>query len=60
MTAVGDRPATDAPGRVRRKRRTRRVGYLGVFVILLAVAAFVVAAEALSLVRHARQAQASL
>src|SRR4051812_14091524 len=43
-----------------RRKRRRRLGWLAVLVVLLGAAVFVVAAESVSLVRHAKRAQASL
>ena len=62
MTSVGERPVTESapPPVPRRGRRWRRLGYALVVVIVLGVIGFVVAAETVSLVRHAKRAQASL
>ena len=46
--------------RTGRSKRRRRLGWLALVVLIIGAAAFVVAAESVSLVRHAKRAQASL
>jgi hypothetical protein len=64
MSSVDERstaaPAPpDEPGAPKR-RRWRRLGWVALIIVIIGAAAFVVAAESLSLVRHAKRAQASL
>ena len=46
--------------RTGRKKGRRRLGWLALLIVVIGAAAFVVAAESVSLVRHAKRAQASL
>src|SRR5947209_2716400 len=52
---VGGRPV-----RTGRRNGRRRLGLLALLIILIGAAVFVIAAESVSLVRHAKRAQASL